>query len=149
MALEKVIDTYDKVDAFGLDRNCKFAPKAKSRPKLKRIKYWFIDKFHAQKHSKDCPCNPYYIPRIMKRLKGVNTSTSEQVWSWFRGYVTTLNHMNSRRHRFLVLHYVRRHNDLIKRGDTSHLYPFAAAKKAKASSKKASTSYHCTKKTKK
>ena len=61
----------------------------------------------------------------MKRVKDVNTSVSEQVFSWFRGYARTFSEMKSLRQRFLVLYYSVRHNALIDAGKTSHLNGFA------------------------
>lgn len=138
-ALEKVIHIYGNVDAFILDRNCKFAPTASARPKLAQIKTWAIDRFHAHRHSSTCPCNPYSKKAIKKRLQGVNTSVCEQVWSWFRGYAPTFNTMNSKRHRFIVLCYCRRHNDMLSKGDTDHLPRFPASERGK----RATTPYTC------
>ena len=147
-ALGKVLVSYPKVDCFLLDRNCKFAPRFKDLAKFKQIKTWAIDKFHGRKHNGKCPCNPYAHPKIMRRLKGVNTSVSEQVWSWFRNYSNTLNTMNSTRHKFLVLQYVRRHNAMMESGDTSHLNGHAAARKGMGR-KRPPTPYPCTDKRKK
>ena len=96
VALEKVIDQYKNAKTFIMDRNCKYAPKNKSRQKLRKIRTWAIDKFHAKRHGKKCPCNPYKHKLTMRALKGVNTSVCEQVWSWFRNYAAVFNHMNSR-----------------------------------------------------
>ena len=52
-------------------------------------------------------------------------------------------HGVERRHMFMVLHYVRRHNEMVDEGDTEHILPFAATKGLK---KKHSTNYACTKK---
>ena len=147
-ALGKVLVSYPKVDCFLLDRNCKFAPRFKDLANFKQIKPWAIDKFHGLKHNGKCPCNPYAHPRITRRLKGVNTSVAEQVWSWFRNYSNTLNPMSSTRHKFLVLQYVRRHNAMMESGDTSHLNGHAAAREGMGR-RRPPTQYPCTDKKKK
>ena len=147
-ALGKVLVSYPKVDCFLLDRNCKFAPRFKDLSKFKQIKTWAIDKFHRRKHNGKCPCNLYAHPKIMRRLKGVNTSVSEQVWSWFRNYSNTLNTMSSTRHKFLVLQYVRRRNAMMESGDTSHPNRHAAARKGMGR-RRPPTPYPCTDKRKK
>jgi hypothetical protein len=78
-ALGKVLPLYPQVDTFIMDRNCKFAPTAGKAAKFRCIKFWCIDKFHAVKHSKKCVCNPNVHTRLERRLRGVNTSISEQV----------------------------------------------------------------------
>ncbi len=122
-ALKKVLPLYPKVDAFVMDRNCKFVKRAKQETALHQIKTYAIDKFHGKGHNKKCVCNPFNHRGIMRRLRGVNTSVSEQVWAWFRGYCSTLNTMNPLRHRFFVLAYAKRHNAMINSGDVSHLPP--------------------------
>ena len=119
--LEKAIPHLKNCDCFILDRNCKAKIALESRPLLKQIRYYPIDEFHAQKHTDGCPCSPLHIRRLKRRIKGVNTSVAEQVFSWFRGYARVLNEMRSLRHRFLVLYLCRRHNDLVDAGETSHL----------------------------
>ena len=61
------------------------------------------------------------MPKLKRRLKGVNTSAAEQLFSWFRGYERSLNEMRPGRHRVAVLFFVRKHNALIDAGDTGHL----------------------------
>ena len=131
------------LDCFIMDRNCKYAPLHKS--KFAKIKTWAIDKFHAKKgHGPKCKCSPYNNRAIMRRLKGINTSVCEQVWSWLRNYASTMNHMNSRRHKFLLLSYVRRHNDMIAAGDVLHLNIFKATSSVrKRVSKRPASPGHC------
>jgi len=66
---------------------------------------------------------------LRKRIKGLNTSVAEQVFSWFRGYAKSFNSMGSLHHKFLVLQHIRRHNAMIDSGDNKHLCPFNHLKK--------------------
>jgi hypothetical protein len=142
-AIERVIDFYPKADMFIYDRACKTVKKGLLRPKLKQIKTWCVDKFHAKKgHSDRCACSPYNHKHLMKKLKGMNTSTSEQIFSWFRGYASSFNNMRPCRHRLMVLYYCGKHNHMLQEGDTQHLNPFSA-RKQKFVIKKKSVSYHC------
>lgn len=78
----------------------------------------------------------------------MNTSISEQVFSWFRGHATTLNTSLPSTHRFLVLVYAKRHNKLILDGQATYLNPHAAHKtmqKAGILHKPASHAYVCKK----
>ena len=124
--MEKALKTHTKVDCMILDRACKVQPQASREKLCPSIKYWVVDKFHANKdpnkgHSPDCHCNPYTVARLGKRVKFVNTSRAESVFSWFRGYARTFNEMRKERHSFIVLYYVRLHNELLSKGDASHL----------------------------
>ncbi len=59
-----------------------------------------------------CKNSPLTVRRLKVRVKGINTPVSEQVFSWFRGYARVLNSMGGLRHKFLVLVYCKRRNDL-------------------------------------
>ncbi len=85
---------FDHANTFIMDRNCSSSPQARTLPQLKSIRTWAIDKFHGRNHAKTRACSPYNRPAIMRRLRGVNTSVCEQVWSWFRGYAKALNSAN-------------------------------------------------------
>ena len=131
VALEKVLMHYPKANTFIYDRNCAYAPSASKRPALKQLKFYAIDRMHGAKHNKRCKHAPQNSKRLRRRLNGVNTSASEQVFSWFRGYASTVNEMRELRHRFLVLYYAKRHNEQVARGDTEHLNAHSAASKKK------------------
>ena len=68
-------------------------------------------------------CNPDIHRRLKMRLKGMNTSVAEQVFSWFPGYAQVLNELRPERHNFLVLYYCRRHDMLVEQGRTEHVNP--------------------------
>jgi len=123
--LEKIIPDYKNVDCFILDRCCKVVDQGKTRPLLKQIKFWVLDEWHSLKHTDACVCNPRTHWRLRARTKNYNTSLAEQIFSWFRGYASTLNNMRPLRHRFIVKHYIRLHNDLVLQDDTSHLNKFS------------------------
>ena len=135
---------YDKLDAVLHDRNCSLMTECERTKEFPQIKYWIIDKWHGAKHKRSCKCRPQSHPRLARRIKGINTSVSEQVFSWFRNYSRTMNEMRSDRHRLFVLHYCKMHNELIRAGDRSHLNEFAVRNKTvKALQKRASRPYAC------
>lgn len=63
-ALLNILPIYKRVNCFVLHRSCALLPRASRNPAFKQIKYWAIDKFHAQGHKKTCRCNPLHTPRI-------------------------------------------------------------------------------------
>jgi hypothetical protein len=128
--LEKVIHLYPKVHLVIFDRACKLKKAASQRPKLRQVKMYATDKWHGSKHSKTCPCSHLHNPSIRKAVDKHNPSVAEQIFSWFRTYAGTFNSMRPERHRFSVLSYVRRHNDMVDAGDTEHLNAFASRKAA-------------------
>lgn len=145
--VQNLLPHYPKVDAVLYDRACSIFKKAKNTQDLKPVKFWCVDKFHAKGHCNKCKCSPSVVPAIDKRLKRVNTSISEQVFSWFRGYSSTFNSMNAKHQRFYVLAYSRRHNHLQKLDDMQHLNPWSARKstlkRAGVLQKPASRKYKC------
>jgi hypothetical protein len=98
----------------------------------------------ATGHNKACKNSPLNVPRLKRRLKGVNTAVAEQVFSWFRGYARVFNEMRALRHKFLVLYYCRLHNQLVDVKNTSHLNAYSANK----SRIKKTGTYACSKKAK-
>lgn len=121
------------------NRSCKIQPEIIRNGLLKGIKHWAIDKFHATGHNSACKCSPLCVPSIARRLKHVNTSVAEQVFSWFRGYALTFNELRKERHVFLVLYYCKRHNLLLDNKGADYLNKYAANK----SSKRATRGYAC------
>ena len=101
----------------------------------------------CQGHCDACKCSPLNHPHLAKRVAKVNTSISEQIFAWFRGYSVTFNTMNPNVQRFYVLIYARKHNAMQQIGHTEHLNPFSAhkqaMKKAGAWKKPASSKYAC------
>jgi hypothetical protein len=130
-AVERVIRLYPNMDCIVYDRACKMLPAARQRPLLKQVKTFAVDKFHAQNHGATCRCSPLNVRRIRTRLRDVNTSAAEQVFSWFRGYAATLNSASSHHHRFLALYLCRKHNDLIASSGADHMNPHGNARKRK------------------
>ena len=53
-SLVKALPHYPKVNGFILDRACSFTPSPSSTSICKQVKYWSVDKFHAQGHKKTC-----------------------------------------------------------------------------------------------
>ena len=126
--VKELLPQYPKVDCVLYDRACSILKKASSSTSLKSIKYWCVDKFHAKGHCGRCKCSPLVVPRIDRRLKKVNTSIAEQVFSWFRGYSATFNSMSADHQRFYVKAYSRRHNHMQKLKDLHDLNPWSAHK---------------------
>lgn len=114
---------------------------------FKHVKYWIVDKFHAKGHVNSCPCSPHHIHCLKLRVKHVNASISEQVFSWFRGYSHTFNSMARKAQRFYVHLFAKKHNSMIRSGLPNYLNKFAAEKKTriikKVYKKPSSFSYAC------
>lgn len=113
-ALTKALQQHENVNCILYDRACMMMPQATGLSAFKGIKYYCVDKWHAKKHNKKCACNPGVHRRLKMRLKSVNTSVAEQVFSWFRGFARTFNELRPARHHFLVLYYCRKHNKMIE-----------------------------------
>ena len=77
---------------------------------------------------------------MKKRLQGVNTSCSEQVFSWFRNYARILNKMEPTVHYFLVLLFTKIHNEQVRQNTADYLNAHSARKETRASA----TAYECT-----
>ena len=140
-SLTKTLPNYPNVNVFVMDRVCGFKKTAEENPALAQIKYYSVDWLHAKGHIDDCPCNPYFIGRLSRRLGSMNTSVCEQTFSWFRKYAHSLNQMRPLRHHFMVLQFCARHNELVDRGDMGHLNPQANAN----ASRRSNGSYPCSK----
>ena len=140
-SLDKVLHLYPKCDTFLHDCACKLAPEAIKTGKYKQIVYWSVDRFHAKKHGKSCKYSPYNDDKLQKRLDGINTSISEQVFNWFRSYARNMNKMNRFRHQFLVYYYCKLHNEILESEETRHLnkYSFIAKGKKKRNQRR----YEC------
>jgi hypothetical protein len=103
-ALRKIQGLYPACDCFIHDRNCQLHAAMERSGVAKQIKFTPIDKWHgAKSHSRSCKHHPLYVARLKKRCVGINTSVSEQVFSWFRHYARVFNNMRTERHIFLVL----------------------------------------------
>ena len=124
-ALMKVLPIYYKCDTFVYDRNCSFAPKAQYDPNFQQLDYYPVEPWHGLTHKKGCKWCTRNVPSYKRRLKGVNCSVCEQTYAWFRHYARVLNEMRYRRHAFLVLYYVRRHNKCLAEGEADYLNEFA------------------------
>ena len=81
--------------------------------------------------------------RIQRRLRHVNTSRSEQVFSWFRGYARSFNSLRPNRHKLLVLYYSRLHNAMIEAGDAHHLNAYSPQGRGKSAKCVAKKGYAC------
>ena len=138
--LLKVIHRYPKCDCLIHDRNCSFEGAAKKVKELKQLKYFPIDKWHGTKHCKECKNHPDHVRRLKMRLRGVNTSVSEQVFSWFKMYARIFNEMTPSTHRFFVLYFCRLHNACVQDGDAEYLNAFSSKNKVV---KKRPSSYAC------
>ena len=94
-----------------------------TRGQIWGLKKYAKDKFHGSGHKASCPAKPYAILALLKRLSGINTVVSEQTFSWFRGYARRMDELKPARRQFLVPIYAKMHNDLLEKGDTSHMGP--------------------------
>ena len=141
-SLEKVLPWYPQMSKYIMDRNCRYYKRASQNPKLRQIKTWAIDNWHAEKHSATCPCSPKNHPAIRRAIAGLNTSIAGQTFSWFRGYASTFNTMSKLRHTFTTLAYCRRHNENIEAGRADYLNPYSTRRLPK----KGQQAYSCTRK---
>ena len=139
-SLEKIVHLYPKLNCYVHDRACSVEKAGRKRRRLRRIKYYAVDKLHAERHRKKCKNSPLTNKVLKRRLKNVNTMVAEQTFSWFRHHARVLNETRDLRHRFLVLRYCKKHNELMDAGDYSHLNEFTAGKEMK---KKPSVAYAC------
>ena len=135
-AIGKVIGSFPEVDALVHDNICKCEQRMRALPKFSGIDFYIVDRFHAYRHSKKCRCNPWFRKRLNARIKGVNTSVSEQVFFWFRKYSSIINPMRQQRHRFLVLLFCKKHNRLCKSGAPPYLNAHTWQKSARKTGKK-------------
>ena len=78
-ALMDVIPKFPNLDGVIVDRACSFLPHARHFKVMNQVKYWAVDAFHAQGHTKKCKCNPLYQKRLSLRFKRTNSSAAEQV----------------------------------------------------------------------
>ena len=142
-----VLSHYKNVIAIIYDRMCSCLPGVQKISEFKQVKYWIVDKFHAKGHVNSCPCSPLHVHCLKLRVKHVNASISEQVFSWFRGYSHTFNSMARKAQRFYVHLFAKKHNSMIRSGLPNYLNKFAAKKNTriikKVYKKPSSFSYAC------
>ena len=62
-------------------------------------------------------------------VKDLSSSICEQVFSWFRGYASTLNTTSGEGRRFLVLVYAKRHNACVLSDTATYINPHSARRK--------------------
>ena len=108
--LKESVDVCPKLRTVVYDRACSFMQSARKVPKLKKVKTYVVDKFHAHRHSKKCPASPLVHRRLARAIQGVNTSAAEQT---FRKYAKSLNSMGADSHEFLLLVFCKMHNQLV------------------------------------
>ena len=120
-ALQKVTQIHTSVDLVTHNRACVLEPEVRRRGLFPLVEHWGVDFWHGHKHNKKCKCNPHHVRRLKRRMQGLNTSVSEQVFSWFRGYARALNPLRARRHKFMVLRFCVMHNASIDSGRATYL----------------------------
>ncbi len=123
--MQKALAKHPHDNALILYRMCQVFREASKEPGFDEINYWSCDLWHGLKHNNKCPCNPHVHIRLKRRLKNINTSVAEQVFSWMRGFARTFNELRPERHRFLMLLYCKRHNHLIETKQTYHLNKYS------------------------
>ena len=55
---------HSRLDGVIVDRACSYLPHARQFKVMNQVKYWAVDAFHAQSHTKTCKCNPLYQKRL-------------------------------------------------------------------------------------
>ncbi len=74
----------------------------------------------------------------------MTTNAVEQTFSWYKNYAKTVIDMIESRARFLSMVYVKRHNELVAEGGTSHLNVFAELRqKSRVKGMTKGTPYDC------
>eukprot|EP00434_Breviolum_minutum_P023631 symbB.v1.2.020845.t1/scaffold1711.1/size185425/8 len=145
--LEKIVELYPNVNAVIYDRACSCMSAGQKMSSLHGIKVRAVDRFHSKGHVANCPCHTTVIPRLRKRMKGINTSIAEQSCAWFRGYAHTFNSVGPAMQRFYLLAYGRRHNSVVSCKDLRHLNQYSTEKKLRKATrslkKPASGAYQC------
>ena len=111
--LGNIVKRFPKIKTMIYDRACSFQSMAKKQPSVKPIKHYIVDKFHAFKHSRRCPCSPAIHKKLARVVKDVNTSAAEQTFAWLRKYAFSLNNMDAQSHEFMLLAFCRMHNRLV------------------------------------
>lgn len=123
-------------DTFIHDRACGFDI-SKHGGKISepsQIRYYALDRFHGRLHVNSCKNRIQKNPELQKRLHGVNTLLSQQIFSCFRQYAKNFNYLGRNRHYFLVLHFINIHNEIIPNVQIDHLENVNSKQKKKTSS---------------
>ena len=128
-SLLKIISLYPKLDCFIHDRACGFEKYGRKLVQLKQIIYYSLDRFHGRMHKNSCKNKIQNNKVLEKRLNGINTSISEQIFSWFKRYAKTFNNLSTTRHHFLVLYFSHIHNVISSIGQLHHLNAFSTRRK--------------------
>ena len=136
-AISEILPSYKNLDGVLVDRACSFVPRASTLRKLKQIKCWAVDGFHAQGHTKTFKCSLRFQRRLAKRFRNTNTSAAEQVFSWFRNYSRILNEAGPLRHSFKVLLFCKKHNEAVENKATGYLRNRKMISKPRSCNKKA------------
>ena len=129
---EMMLKKFKMVEVLIYDRMCKVVKEIRRTPYLKKlfkpVKILTVDKWHGKKHTDECECNPYNHDRLWNALDNHNSTICESTFAWFRGYARTVNEMSELRNRFVVLAYVKEHNECVKGDDTAYLNEYSATK---------------------
>lgn len=112
---------HGRMDCVVYDRCCASAPNLMKDDRFVNVKHWTTDEWHGHRHNAKCKFSPKNVRGLARHVEQVNTSICEQTFSWFRGYARTLNEMRPLRQRFLVLSYVKAHNELVQAKSLAHL----------------------------
>ena len=122
--LERAVGRYPYVNCFTYDRACKILEDVKERRRrLWEIKTYATDKFHGLGHKASRTVNPYSLPTVMRRLRGINAIIAERAFSRLRGYARSMSELKPARSRFLVQFYAKERSELMTNGDASQLNP--------------------------
>lgn len=119
--IKKMIDHYPNLHTMIHDRNCSVEPQMRRMGLFRQIQHWPTDRWHGGRHRRSCQHAPSNNAFLDALLTGVNTSVSESVFKWFRGYARSFNQMKQDRHWFYVLYFCKLHNRMIDDGTCDHL----------------------------
>ena len=115
--LSNILPACPMANCVVYDRMCRVDKALKADGGFKQVKFFCTDRFHGRGHHHSCPCSPQHNTRIDRRLRGVNTSASERVFSSDTQF-------------FLVLVYCKLHNQVLDQArHDNHLPPLSVVMK--------------------
>ena len=65
--LARILHLYPNLDCYIHDRACTLEKCGRQNPKLKQIKFWAVDKFHATRHNEAC-MGKVFGPRLRSTI---------------------------------------------------------------------------------
>ena len=109
------------ITALYYDRMCRAEKRLMNRRLFREFKYLSVNPWHATRHCANYRCNSHIVWCLKLRARNANSSFCEKTFAWLRGCARTFISMCATHHRFCALAYCKLDNDLVDKGDLSHL----------------------------